>query len=307
VPAEKDAKKAAYLFGLMYLITPVFWMIPPIVFRTLNPDVSDTEQAYVLACQFVLPAGMMGLMVAAMASATASMATTRLNVFAGAFTTEVYHRKINQNASEKQLVTVGRMVTIALGCIVIAGALLIPKYGYTGFILDINTLLYGPMLMPTIWGLFSRKIGLKAIWATVLIGFFAAYLIKFALAGDGILTKVELLRPLVDWLADHAQIVNRTAGLVIPFFILLLLELFGRREHPGWQRIKNIQKDLEDLPQVKSSSLPGKMVAICLASLAVMMAVLSVINRESTSILLAAAIFLMAIAWTVHRFNRTKT
>ena len=104
VPTSRDAKKAAYIFGAMYLISPLFWMIPPLVYRVINPD-ADHEQAYILACQAVLPPGMLGLMIAAMASATASMATTQLNVFAGAFTTEVYQRFINRTAADAQAVS----------------------------------------------------------------------------------------------------------------------------------------------------------------------------------------------------------
>tara|TARA_B100001123_G_scaffold444349_1_gene592916 strand:+ start:3059 stop:4786 length:1728 start_codon:yes stop_codon:yes gene_type:complete len=305
VPTVKDAKKSAYLFGVMYLVSPIIWMIPPMIFRVLNPNV-DTEQAYILACQLVLPAGMMGLMVAAMASATASMATTRLNVFAGAFTTEVYHRKINQGASEKQLVFIGRLVTVILGCIVISGALLIPKYGYTSFIIDINTLLYGPMLMPTIWGLFSRKIGLKAVWGTVLIGFVAAYVIKFglSLSRDGFLTETAMLRPLVEWIAANSRIVDLTSGLVVPFFILLFLEIFEKHEHPGWSRIMDTKKKFEELPPVKSSALPGKMVVICLTMLAVVMGALSIINREQFGVLITLTIVLLAIAGTMYGFIR---
>lgn len=132
VPTAKDAKKAAFIFGAMYLISPLFWMLPPLVFRVLNPNV-DVEQAYILSCKLVLPAGMMGLMIAAMASATASAATSQLNVFAGAFTTEVYQRLLKPGASDKQMVQAGRVFTIVLGGVVIAGALLIPRYGYTRF------------------------------------------------------------------------------------------------------------------------------------------------------------------------------
>ena len=289
----------------MYLVCPVFWMLPPLLFRVINPNV-DTEQAYILACQLVLPAGMMGLMVAAMASATASMATTRLNVFAGAFTTEVYHRVMNRDASEKQLVFVGRVMTVILGCIVIAGALLIPKYGYTNFIIDMNTLLYGPMLMPTIWGLFSRKIGLKAVWSTVLVGFVAAYIIKFGLSvsRDGFLTEVGFLLPLVEWIAAHSRIVDLTAGLIFPFIILVFLELLEKHEHIGWQRIKETRKAFAELPPLESSTLPGKMVAICLTMLAVVMGVLAAINREEAGILVALALVLAIISGSMYLFLR---
>jgi len=46
------------------------------------------------------------------------------------------------------------------------------------------------------------------------------------------------------------------------------------------------------------------MVAICLALLAVLMGILSVINREEAGTLVAAAILLLTIAGTMYRFNR---
>ncbi len=225
VPTAKDAKKAAYLIGGLYLVSPIFWMLPPLLYRVINPD-ADTEQAYILACKLVLPAGMVGLMVAAMASATASMATTRLNVFAGAFT-EAYHRTMNKSASETHLVFVGRIVTIILGLVVVAGALLIPRYGYTKFIIDINTLLYVPLFLPAVWGLFSKKIGLTAVWVTTIAGFVTAYLVKFAFAREGFLTGVEFLQPIVAWIAENGRVADMLVGIVTPFLILIALELFG--------------------------------------------------------------------------------
>ena len=72
-------------------------------FRVLNPNV-DTEQAYILGLSIGIAGRDDGLMVAAMASATASMATTRLNVFAGAFTPEVYHRVMTRRPLNNKLV-----------------------------------------------------------------------------------------------------------------------------------------------------------------------------------------------------------
>jgi len=160
--------------------------------------------------------------------------------------------------------------------------------------------------MPTIWGLFSRKIGLKAVWSTVLIGFVAAYIIKFGLSvsRDGFLTEVALLRPLVEWIAAHSRIVDLTAGLIFPFLILVFLELFEKHEHRGWQRVMETRKAFAELPPLESSTLPGKMVAICLAMLAIVMGVLAVINREEAGILIALAIVLSAIAGGMYIFLR---
>ena len=302
VPTEKDAKKAAYLIGVLYLVSPIFWMLPPLLYRVVNPD-ADTEQAYILACKLVLPAGMVGLMVAAMASATASMATTRLNVFAGAFT-EAYHRTMNKNASETHLVFVGRIVTIILGLVVVAGALLIPRYGYTKFIIDINTLLYVPLFLPSVWGLFSKKIGLTAVWVTTIAGFVAAYLVKFALAQGGFLADVDLLQPLVGWIAENRRIADLLVGVVTPFLILIVLELFEKHEYPGWERAQKAKRAFHEQPVLKTYTLPGKMVAISLAVIAVLMAILSFINREEAGILVTLAIVLSSIGGILFFFLR---
>lgn len=298
VPSAKDAKKAAYIFGVMYLVSPLFWMLPALVYRVINPD-ADYEQAYILACKLVLPGGMLGLMVAAMASATASMATTQLNVFAGAFTMQVYRRFINRSAGERQLVGAGRVFTVLLGLIVLSGALLIPRYGYSRFIIDITTLLTGPLVMPTLWGLFSRKIGMKAVWVTTLAGFAAAVLVKFGLCQDGFLSGVSLLEPLAQWVQSHLRIADLSVGILTPLIVLIILELLEKKEHPGWQRVQNCQQEFHESPVLESSTMPAKMVAVTLSLIALMMSVLSLLYRDDRRVLVSFALILILIASSV--------
>jgi Na+/proline symporter len=89
VPSKKDARKSAYLFGILYLVSPLLWLLPPMIYRVVDPT-ADPEQAYILSCMSVLPVGMLGLMVAAMFSATASMVSSQLNVFSGVLTHDLY-------------------------------------------------------------------------------------------------------------------------------------------------------------------------------------------------------------------------
>ncbi|WP_282123845.1 sodium:solute symporter family transporter [Algibacter mikhailovii] len=295
VPSSKDAKKAAYIFGVMYLISPIFWMLPALVYRTIQPG-QDVEQAYILACNLVLPAGMMGLMIAAMASATASAATSQLNVFAGAFTTEVYQRMFNKNASEKKLIFVGRIFTVVLGCIVIAGSLLIPRYGYTRFIIDLTTLLTGPLVLPTIWGLFSKKIGIKAVWGTTLIGFFAAVIVKFGLTADGFLTRIDLFKNISNWVIANMRIADLTVGILVPLIVLIILELIGKEDVSNLIKVQASKDNFHATETVESSSLPTKMVMYTLAIIGLMMLILAFVNTDEMKVLLtfSAILFLLA-------------
>ena len=37
VPTEKDAKKGVFLFGALYLVSPILWLAPPLIWRVIQP------------------------------------------------------------------------------------------------------------------------------------------------------------------------------------------------------------------------------------------------------------------------------
>ncbi|MGB1130759.1 MAG: sodium:solute symporter family transporter, partial [Haloferula sp.] len=112
VPTEKDARKSSFLFGGLYLFSPFLWLLPPLLWRIQQPipEGADaetvtglSETAYILSCKAVLPVGMLGLMLAALFSATASMISSQLNVFSGVLTKNIYE-PLARNPDERQLV-----------------------------------------------------------------------------------------------------------------------------------------------------------------------------------------------------------
>ena len=235
VPTKKDARKASYLFGILYLVSPLIWLLPPMVYRIIDPG-ADHEQAYILACSCVLPAGMIGLMMAAMFSATASMADTSFNVMAGALMTEVYQKYIKKEASDRHYVFAGRVITVLLGVQLLGGALLIPRIGtYTGFILAL-ALIKGALLLPTIWGLFSRKVGLSAVYVTALVAGPTGILMKFGLAKDGWFANVAALQSLAGYYQANMRVADILVGIGTPVLVLLAIELLSKGEHEGWTR-----------------------------------------------------------------------
>src|SRR5690606_9313665 len=46
VPSQKDSKRSSYLFGILYIVSPVVWMLPPMIYRSIDPG-ADPEQAYI--------------------------------------------------------------------------------------------------------------------------------------------------------------------------------------------------------------------------------------------------------------------
>lgn len=363
VPSSRDARKSAYIFGVMYLVSPLFWMLPAMVYRTLEPipaglppalveripatdlaKLSDADQAalaagqwatlpaetieplrqrainslseraYINACQSVLPAGMIGLMVAAMISATASMATTMLNVYAAAFTTEFYQRLIDPQATESRLIAVGRALTVVLGGVTMAGALIIPAFGtYTSYIVMITTALTIPLVLPTIWGLYSRRVGMASAWTTTVGATAIVLLVKFGLQGDSAwLAGFEWAAPLCELASRNTTVTDWVVGLCVPVMMLLGFEFAARGEHPGWVRVQAHRSQYAETPEAKSSPLPARISAYTVIGIGLMMAVLAATNLSAAEyqrdavILALFALLLWVLGGTILLLTREK-
>ncbi|MGI9276822.1 MAG: sodium:solute symporter family transporter [Endozoicomonas sp.] len=216
VESPSDARKASYLFGALYIVTPILWMLPPIVYRTINPG-ANPEEAYILSAQAVLPIGMLGLVVSSMLAATASMASSELNVFSGALTTEMYGKRINPNASDAKLMSVGRVITAMLGMLVMAISISIPYLGGAEkLIVSITSLFVGPMVMPTLWALFVNKVTKLHAYLTVVVT-----------AGTGFLLQSVLSQ--FEWIAANMSVLNQAVGLLVPLAMLMVADAIMKK------------------------------------------------------------------------------
>lgn len=299
VPDARDARKSSYLFGFLYLVSPLIWMLPPMVYRVVDPD-ANYEQAYILACQLVLPAGMLGLTIAAMTSATASSATTFLNVYAGAFTTEFYRNLLRPSAAEKELVVAGRVITVFLGGIAIAGALLIPRMGtYTGYILASVAILTGPLVLPTIWGLFSKKIGLGTAWSVTALSVIAGLIAKFGFGTDGWFEEVEILSTLVQLVQENGRVSELLIGSILPLGLLGVAEVMIRKPNAGWERVIAHRAVYVDIPATTPSTLPARLCGGSTSGVGLLMLVLAVVSKQDGIIIGVFGSMLLVVGVTV--------
>lgn len=159
VKTKKEAKKVGYLFGSLYLISPVIWMLPPMIYRVLNPDLTGfgDEGAYLMMCKEVLPIGMLGLMLGGMIFATSSSVNTTLNIASGVFTNDLY-KNLKPNASNKELMKVARVATVTFGILTIGVALSISEMGgIVEVILSVAAITGGALYLPPLWTLFSKR------------------------------------------------------------------------------------------------------------------------------------------------------
>lgn len=214
VATPKDAKKVGWLFGVLYAISPLIWMLPPMIYRVLNPDLNglENEGAYLLMCKEVLPIGMLGLMLGGMIFATSSSVNTTLNISAGVLTNDIY-KHFRPNTPEHKLVKIGKLATIILGLITILIALLVPYFGgIVEVVMSLAALTGGAMFLPPIWALFSKKQTGFTILSVTLISLFINTFFKF-------------LAPLLFNLKlDRAS--EMLLGVAVPIVLLTIYEVY---------------------------------------------------------------------------------
>ena len=162
VPTDKDARRVGYLLAfLTFVITPLIFL-PAMAARIYMPPVEDANDVYVLVCKGLLPVGMLGMIVAAMFSATMSMLSSDYNAAASVLTNDVYKRFFARDASDRALVLAGRVATLVIGLIALGVALLITKASQGQDLVQIMAKLFSvllpPIAIPMMFGLLSRKV-----------------------------------------------------------------------------------------------------------------------------------------------------
>jgi SSS family solute:Na+ symporter len=219
VDSPKSAKKVALLFAGLYLVSPVLWMLPPMIYRTLNPNLTglDTENAYLLVCRQVLPPGLMGLMLTGMYFSTSATANTTLNVVSAIFTNDIYKGLLRPHATDRQLMRVARWASWGFGLGMIGIALLVPAAGgMVAVVLSIGAITGGPLLAPPVWALFSKRL---TSGATLLI--------------SGLTLVVNLgFKFLYPWLSGSklTRAEEYIVGVGLPVLLLLAHELWAARQ-----------------------------------------------------------------------------
>lgn len=127
----KEAQRGIAFAGFLKLLIPLFVVVPGIIAYVMFMQgegtavidgVSDAflksdgslnvDKAYPWLISVFVPNGLKGLVIAALIAAIVSSLASMLNSTATIFTMDIYRPYINKNASDKQIVTVGRLTAV---------------------------------------------------------------------------------------------------------------------------------------------------------------------------------------------------
>lgn len=219
VPTEKDAVKTGWLVVALYIVGPPLMFFPAIAATRFIPELADAGKIYPMLCTQLLSGGMLGLAVAAMFAATMSTLSGDYNVCAAVLTNDVYKRLIRPHASERELVQVGRLMTLLIGVIGLATATLMAR-GKAEDLFRYMVTLFGvataPAAVPMLLGLVSRRYNNIGAVAGFLLGI-GTGLGLFALSRYN--ETVTVLG--MTWIPDKEELV--IAGLALKMEIVLFL------------------------------------------------------------------------------------
>jgi SSS family solute:Na+ symporter len=198
VEDERASRKIALLCFSLFLLGAFVWFVPPFAMRVLHPDLkaiwpslaNPHESSYALAALTLLPSGLVGIMLAAMFSATMSSLSGLLNIHASIISKDIFPTLFPRHAGEAEKLTVAWTATFAVGVAIMGIALAMASGGYTvfGAMVTFNTVMslaYGP---PALLGLVARRTpswsGLASFAVALAIGSIGTFVFGWGLVAN---------------------------------------------------------------------------------------------------------------------------
>ena len=110
---EAEAEKATWFFNILnYLIRTWPWIVVALVALIIYPDLEDPELGYPLLMLDFLPPVLLGLVVASLVAAFMSTVSTSINWGASYLTNDLYRRFWRPDATQAELVLMGRIASV---------------------------------------------------------------------------------------------------------------------------------------------------------------------------------------------------
>ncbi|MEZ9067853.1 sodium:solute symporter family transporter [Vibrio atlanticus] len=193
---SNNARKAALLACVLMTLGPIIWFMPSwfmagqgVDLAAAYPDAGSkaADFAYLYFVQEYMPAGMVGLLIAAMFAATMSSMDSGLNRNSGIFVKNFYEPILRPKATEKELMVVSKLTSTFFGIAIILVALFINSLkGLSLFdtMMYVGALIGFPMTIPAFCGFFIRKTPDWAGWGTLVVGGVVSYFVGFVITAD---------------------------------------------------------------------------------------------------------------------------
>lgn len=169
------------IFGAYLKILPIFiFLIPGIIAFGLKQkgiiDYDKSDQVFPTMVQYLLPAGLKGLVAGGLMAALMSSLASVFNSSSTLFTVDIF-KKMYPESSEKELVRIGKWATAV---VVVLGMLWIPVMQKIGggvlyqYLQSVQSYIAPPITTVFVLGIFWKRINAQGAIATLFFGLFMA-------------------------------------------------------------------------------------------------------------------------------------
>ena len=293
-----DARRVALIFGWLYFFSPFLWMLPPMVYRVLNPSLLglENEGAYLLICKQVLPIGFLGLMLGGMIFATASSVNTTINLAASVITNDLF-KSIKPNASLKNTMMVAKLSTFLFGIGAIIVALIVPTAGgIVNVVLSVGAITGCSIYAPLIWAIFSKRLTSQSLITITITSLIINIFLKI------------FSYKILDFSFSRAN--EMLLGSIIPLILLGVIELYKLRSNkPNKEYIcyKKQKLTTEDSPGIEEQNIFAyKVLSITLFLISILIFIIAFISSLVEGIVLIIGGSILFIGFVLHPTLKTK-
>lgn len=171
---QEEARRGTIFAGVLKILPVFIFVLPGVIATALYTDISGpaTDRAFPAMVTRILPIGMKGLVIAGLLAALMSSLSSVFNSCSTLITWDFY-RKIKPDASERHLVTVGRIATTLL---VVLGLLWIPFMKYISsqlyiYLQSVQAYIAPPIAACFLFGIFLPRLNGKGAITSLLTGF----------------------------------------------------------------------------------------------------------------------------------------
>jgi SSS family solute:Na+ symporter len=170
-----DARRASIFAGFLKILPVFILVLPGLVGRILYPELianNKSDMMYATMVNNLLPAGIKGLVIAALLAALMSSLSSVFNSSSTLVVMDFY-KKWRPNASEKSLVRAGQIATVLL---VVVGLLWIPFIGVMSkqlfvYLQSVQAYISPPIAAVFLGGLFWKRLNGRGAFASLICGF----------------------------------------------------------------------------------------------------------------------------------------
>jgi Na+/proline symporter len=193
VQDERAVRKTAWLAFALFLTSPFLFGLPPLVGRVLWPEMSQLasfagsskpdESVFIAVVMHYLPAGVVGLFLAAMMAASMSALDSVWNTLSAVVSVDLYKGHLRPRASDREILWVGRATVIMLALVAVTMALVIvhSPFGIFTFSSIVLGLIGIPVTVPLLAGIVSRTPLTWSAVPSILSGIAIAAVTRFEL------------------------------------------------------------------------------------------------------------------------------